>query len=100
MSKRRIETTTKIYECDPMYDVHQYIDDLARRYGRDFDPNNFLIVDCPACGHATYYDEGATDSCKCCGFANLADYADDAYTIADFWGIDFSGYDDVEVFNL
>lgn len=45
---------------------------------------DILIIDCPGCGHRTYYDGGFTDCCKCCGWYNIADHSDDAYTYYDY----------------
>lgn len=49
------------------------------------DPDDILIIVCPACGEPSYYNQGFTASCHCCGYYNLADCSEEAMTLVDWW---------------
>lgn len=70
---------------DPDYDFDAEMNELLAE-GRE--PHDILIIQCPACTHPSYYNEGFTASCHCCGYYNLADYSDEAVTLADWWGME------------
>lgn len=72
------------YVPDPDYDLDQYIRELGL-LKQGLRPEDILAIDCPHCGAASYYDGGFTDTCSCCGFYNLANYSDEAYTLLDYW---------------
>ena len=73
--------------CNPEYDLLNYLSEL---FGKDLlkESHEILVMSCPKCGHWTYYDGGFTDTCKCCGYYNIADYSDDAITLDDYYSID------------
>jgi hypothetical protein len=69
---------------DPNYDLENYLKDVG--LPSDTTPaDEVLVIDCPHCGRASFYNGGFTASCSCCGYYNLADHSDEAYTLADYW---------------
>lgn len=67
---------------DPDYDLFKHIKEL----GLAQEPaEEILVIDCPLCGRPSYYDGGFTDTCSCCGYYNLADHSDEAYTLVDYY---------------
>lgn len=90
------------HECNPLYDVHGRFDELQDEYGDYYDLNEFLLLDCPECGCVTFYKGGgiANNICECCGWEGLSDFDEIAYTVANYWGKEIAGYDNVENFNL
>lgn len=50
--------------------------------------DDILLIDCPYCGAPSYYSGGFTSGCVWCG-TELAEYSDEAYTLGDFWGMDY-----------
>ena len=75
-------------EPDPSYDFDAEMNELLAE-GRTAD--DILIIWCPACANPSYYNEGFTASCHCCGFYNLADCSDEAMTLADWWYMEMEG---------
>lgn len=46
-----------------------------------------VLIDCPACGCQSFYDQGFTCGCTWCG-EDIAQYSDDAYSLDDYlWGV-------------
>ena len=69
-------------EPDPDYDLFKHIKKLGLAQEP---PVDILVIDCPLCHRPSYYDGGFTDTCSCCGYYNLADHSDEAYTLADYY---------------
>lgn len=69
-------------EIDPDYDFDADVGELMSE-GRT--PEDIMVIWCPACAQPSYYNEGFTASCHCCGFYNLADHSEEAMTLADWW---------------
>jgi len=72
-----------VWFLDPNYDFEAAMASLISEEGLTSD--QILVIHCPRCGQPSYYSGGFTASCACCGFYNLADYSDDAVTLADYW---------------
>lgn len=72
-------------EPDPDYDFTAEMNELLAERGM---ADDILIIVCPACANPSYYSGGFTASCHCCGFYNLADYSEEAMTLADWWGME------------
>lgn len=51
--------------------------------------DEILLLDCPYCGGISYYSGGFTSGCTWCGL-DIADFSDDAYSLADYWGRDLA----------
>jgi len=86
LAKREFEKMVDNSQCkaDPDYDLEKHLEKLGL-LSQDKPADEILIIDCPHCGAASYYDGGFTDTCSCCGYYNLADFSDDAYTLMDYW---------------
>jgi len=84
-------------QCNPLYDIHDRLEDFD-----DCDPNEILLMTCPHCSHVTFYKGSGIFSniCECCGWEGLSEHDEEAYTVVDYWGLEISGYDEVESFNL
>ena len=71
------------YVVDPTYNLTKYLKKLGL-------PNaatgvyDVLVIDCPRCGRASYYDGSPFDCCKACSYWNLANHSDCAYTLAEY----------------
>jgi len=84
-------------ECNQVYDIHFRLEDFEL-----YDPNEVLLIDCPHCSHVTFYKGSGmfNDACECCGWEGLHEHDENAYTVADYCEFEFSGYGEVENFNL
>jgi len=64
------------------YDLLQYLSDegIIFEYGSD----EIKIIDCPGCENPIYYDGSEFATCPCCGYVNLAEHSEDAYTLSEY----------------
>jgi hypothetical protein len=46
--------------------------------------DDIWLIDCPSCNIPSYYNQGSHCTCRQCG-REIAEYCDDAYTLADYW---------------
>lgn len=69
---------------DPDYDLEKHLANLGLP-SKDTPAEDILVIDCPHCGAASYYNCGFTDTCSCCGYYNLADHSEEIYTLLDYW---------------
>jgi hypothetical protein len=48
--------------------------------------DDIWVLDCPACGWWSYWNEGSHADCRNCG-RDLTRLTDEAITMADYWSI-------------
>lgn len=88
-------------DCNPLYDIDERLFELGYEFGEPYD-DEILLIDCPGCRHVTIYQHNGFvfDRCECCGCSDLAAFESLAYTLLEYWGKEFAGYDGVDNFNL
>lgn len=69
-----------IFEVE--YDLLRYLENAGIIH--EYASNEIMIIDCPGCGNSIYYDGSDFVTCPCCGYVNLADHREEAYTLAEY----------------
>lgn len=80
-----------MHQCSEGYDVEQWLEEHGVR--SRFSPQEIWLLDCPLCGHVTYYDRTETAQCACCGYGNLRENHENAYRLIDLWDLQWEDED-------